>query len=98
MHDGKVVRHEVSPIHSATSPAFRQATGSLIGGSFLDGNNVTTLVNGREIFPAMLSAIRSARRSINFETYVFWDGEIAKQFAAALDGESPRRRKGKRDS
>jgi cardiolipin synthase A/B len=84
MHDGKVVTQEVAPVYSAASPAFRQATGSLLGGNFLGGNNVTTLVNGRDIFPAMLSAIRSARRSIDFETYVFWDGDIAKQFAAAL--------------
>ncbi len=84
MHDGKVVTQEVAPVYSAASPAFRQATGSLLGGSFLGGNNVTTLVNGREIFPAMLRAIQSARRSINFETYVYWDGEIAKQFALAL--------------
>jgi cardiolipin synthase len=84
MQDGKMVTQEVTPLYSATAPAFRQATGSLLGGSFLEGNNVTTLVNGREIFPAMLSAIRSARRSINFETYVFWNGEIGKQFATAL--------------
>jgi cardiolipin synthase len=32
----------------------------------------------------MLSAIRSAKRSINFETYVFWDGEIAREFTNAL--------------
>jgi cardiolipin synthase len=31
-----------------------------------------------------LSAISSARKSINFETYIFWDGEIAKAFADAL--------------
>lgn len=82
--EGKVVTQEVAPIYSAATPAFRQATGSLLGGNFLPGNNITTLVNGREIFPAMLSAIRSAKRSIDFETYVFWDGEIGKQFAAAL--------------
>ena len=41
-------------------------------------------VNGDQIFPAMLSAIRSAKRSITFETYVFWDGEIGRQFTEAL--------------
>ena len=82
--EGKKVTEKVAPLYSAASPEFRQATGSLLGGNFVGGNNITTLVNGREIFPAMLSAIRSAQRSINFETYVFWDGEIAKQFAEAL--------------
>ncbi len=32
----------------------------------------------------MLRAIRSARHTINFETYVFWDGKIAREFAEAL--------------
>jgi cardiolipin synthase len=82
--DSRKVTQEVAPLYSAASPEFRQATGSLLGGNFVGGNSITTLVNGREIFPAMLSAIRSARRSIDFETYVMWDGEIAKQFADAL--------------
>jgi cardiolipin synthase A/B len=83
-HEGKVVRKEVTPLYSAASPEFRQASGSLLGANYVAGNNIKTLVNGREIFPAMLSAIRGARRSINLETYIYWDGEIGKQFAAAL--------------
>lgn len=82
--EGKKVTQEVAPLYSAASPEFRQATGSLLGGNFVGGNAITTLVNGREIFPAMLRSIRDARKTINFETYVMWDGEIAKQFADAL--------------
>ena len=84
MKMGKQPRNEVTSLYSARSPEFRQAAGSLLGPDFVGGNSISTLVNGDEIFPAMLSAIRSAKRSINFETYVFWDGEIAKQFTAAL--------------
>jgi cardiolipin synthase len=32
----------------------------------------------------MLDAIRAARRSITFETYIYWSGVIGAQFAAAL--------------
>src|SRR5437588_670380 len=81
---GKQPREEVTPLYSAASPEFRQSAGSLLGPNFVGGNNVTTLINGDQIFPAMLSAIRSAKRSINFETYVFIDGEVAKQFTDAL--------------
>jgi cardiolipin synthase len=81
---GKQVRQEVVPLYSARSPEFRQSAGSLLGPNFLPGNNVSTLINGDQIFPAMLSAIRSAKRSINFETYVFWDGDVARQFVDAL--------------
>ena len=81
---GKQPRQEVTSLYSAQSPEFRQSAGSLLGPNFVGGNSVSTLVNGDEIFPAMLSAIRSARRSINLETYIFWDGEIAREFTAAL--------------
>jgi len=83
---GKQPRQEIAPLYSAHSPEFRQAAGSLLGPSFVPGNNITTLVNGNQIFPAMLGAIRSARHSINFETYTFWDGEIAHQFTEAQAG------------
>src|SRR5205814_7644856 len=81
---GKQPRQEIQSLYSARAPEFRQAAGSLLGPDFVGGNSISTLVNGDEIFPAMLSAIRSAKRSINLETYVFWDGDIAKQFTAAL--------------
>lgn len=81
---GKQARQEITPLYSAASPEFRQSAGSLLGPNFVPGNNITTLVNGDQIFPAMLSAIRSAKKSINFETYVFWDGEIAREFTQAL--------------
>jgi cardiolipin synthase len=48
------------------------------------GNRVTVLRNGCEIFPAMLAAIQHARRTVNFATYIYWTGSIAPQFADAL--------------
>lgn len=81
---GKKIRENVQPIDSATSPSFRQATGSMLSGDFIPGNNIITLVNGDQIFPAMLRAIRGAKRTINFETYVYWDSPIAKELADAL--------------
>jgi cardiolipin synthase A/B len=45
---------------------------------------VATLLNGDQIFPAMLEAIESAQRSITFETYIYWAGEIGERFAKAL--------------
>src|SRR5438045_8005001 len=81
---GKQPRQEIAPLYSARSPEVRQAAGSLLGPNFVPGNNITTLVNGNQIFPAMLGAIQSAKYSINFETYTFWDGEIARRFTEAL--------------
>ncbi len=56
----------------------------MFSGNFIPGNNIVTLVNGDQIFPAMLRAIRGAQQTINFETYVYWDSPIAKELADAL--------------
>ncbi|MEO5717647.1 MAG: phospholipase D-like domain-containing protein [Chthoniobacterales bacterium] len=82
--ESKKIRESIQPLDSAASPSFRQAIGSLLSGSFVPGNNIVTLVNGDQIFPAMLGGIRSAKQTINFETYVFWDSPIAKQISEAL--------------
>ena len=58
--------------------------GAVPGPGYVGGNQVRTLLNGDEIFPAMLAAIRSAERSINFETYIYWSGEIGGEFTEAL--------------
>ncbi len=81
---GKQPREEIAPLYSASSPEFRQSAGALLGPDFVSGNTITTLVNGAQIFPAMLSAIRSAKHSINFEAYWFVDGQIGREFTDAL--------------
>lgn len=64
--------------------AFLQTMHALTGSPLQDGNSVEILENGVEIFPSMLAAIRSAKRSITMETYIYWDGEIARVFAEAI--------------
>lgn len=48
------------------------------------------LRTGREIFPAMLAAIRAARKSIRLETYIYADGQIGRQFRDALTAAAAR--------
>ena len=50
----------------------------------LDGNAINVLLNGDEIFPAMLGAIRQARESVHLLTYIYWHGDIARRFADEL--------------
>lgn len=64
--------------------AFLQTMHALTGAPMSDGNLVTILKNGIEIFPAMLAAIRAAKRTINLEFYIYWDGEIGRKFAEVL--------------
>ena len=58
--------------------------GNVLGPPLLEGNKVTLLQNGDEIFPAMLEAIRSAERTITFENFLFAEGEVSDAFADAL--------------
>ncbi len=48
------------------------------------GNSLELLNNGDEFYPAMLAAVRGAKRSITIEAYIYWDGEIGLTFAKAL--------------
>jgi cardiolipin synthase len=77
--------------HDVADPEFVRTMGVLLGPPLIDGNRITTLVNGDRIFPAMLEAIRAAQRTITFETYIYWSGRIGKAFA---DGLSERARNG----
>lgn len=56
----------------------------LIGIAATEGNELRVLRNGDEIFPAMLEAIRAAEYTVDMMTFVYWRGEIAREFAAAL--------------
>ena len=48
------------------------------------GNKITPLINGDEAFPAMLTAIDSARKSISLCSYIFDNDPTGKEFVAAL--------------
>lgn len=56
----------------------------LIGIAATEGNALTPLRNGDQIFAAMLTGIRSARRTVDMMTFVYWKGDIAREFAEAL--------------
>lgn len=51
---------------------------------FVGGNRLRLLHSGVEYFPALEAAIRSARREIYLETYIFSDDESGQRIAAAL--------------
>jgi cardiolipin synthase len=78
------VSHEIPHLYPIDDPQFFRAMGMLLGPDIVPGNRVQVLNNGDEIFPAMLEAIRGARRTILFETFIYWSGEIGDEFAKAL--------------
>ena len=70
--------------YGVADPQFTQDIGALLGPPIINGNQITNLENGEEIFPAMLAAVRGAEHSITFETYIYWSGDIGTEFAEAL--------------
>ncbi|HWA15717.1 MAG TPA: phospholipase D-like domain-containing protein, partial [Gemmatimonadales bacterium] len=80
----RVVRRDIEHLYGVGSPEFLRSMGSLLGPSLLEGNRVTPLYNGDQIFPTMLAAIRAAQRSITFETYIYWSGDVGRRFSNAL--------------
>jgi len=80
----KKVQQQLPRLYTTASPQFERAMGSLLGPGVLPGNEVVELLNGDQIFPPMLAAIQSAQKSVTFETYIYWSGDIGKRFADAL--------------
>jgi cardiolipin synthase len=64
--------------------AFLQTMHALTGSPMSEGNRVDVLKNGVRIFPAMLAAIRAAKKTVNVEFYIYWDGQIGRMFAEAM--------------
>jgi len=80
----KTVQHPIPRLYGAKDPQFARTMGVLLGPGLLEGNLVDVLLNGDEIFPAMLEAIHGAKKTITFETFIYWSGSIGREFADAL--------------
>lgn len=78
------IRYQIESQYAVTDPQFMRSLGQLLGPGIVAGNRVTALVNGDRIFPEMLAAVRCAQKTITFETYIYWSGDVGAQFTAAL--------------
>jgi len=78
------VRYAVPHEFSVRDGSFFPSAHALASPITIDGNRIKILENGVEIFPAMLSAIGAAEKTVNLESYIFWSGEIASRFRDAL--------------
>jgi cardiolipin synthase len=78
------VSHQIEHLYPTGDPQFFRAMGMMLGPGIVGGNRVQALNNGDEIFPSMLEAIRGARSTVLFETFIYWSGAIGEEFAQAL--------------
>jgi len=66
------------------SPDFLRAAEAFCGAPISEGSEVELLVNGDQIFPAIMETIRSAQKTITFETYVYWRGDITEELTDTI--------------
>ena len=70
--------------HDGAAHRIRRHLEGVLGTPATEGNQIDVLRNGDEIFPAMFEAVEAAERTIDFLTFVYWEGEIGAELAARL--------------
>ena len=80
----KKIERRIEHLYGVEDVEFLHVMSVLLGPPVVAGNRYEVLINGDRIFPSMLEAIRSAQKTIDFETYIYWSGEIGRAFADAL--------------
>ena len=74
----------VLPQVAVSDPAFVPTMEAYTNAAVSGGNRVELLLNGDQIFPAQVEAIRSARRTITYAQYFYEDGRPAEQIVEAI--------------
>lgn len=76
--------HHHLPGHTGHLNMLARVVGGVVDRPLLPGNQIDPLFNGDEAYPAMLEAIRNARHTVAFETYIFDRDEAGLAFAQEL--------------
>ncbi|MGQ0811862.1 MAG: phospholipase D-like domain-containing protein [Nitrospiraceae bacterium] len=72
------------PRLSIAEPAFQNSLAAFTGAPIIGDNKVDILLNGDETFPALVEAIRAARKTVTFETYIFRKSQVADRIIEAF--------------
>jgi len=76
--------HYIAPDVHVGEPAFARSVEAHTLSSPIPGNRVRLLLNGDQIFPTMLTAIRQARTTVTFANFIYEDGAVGRDMASAL--------------
>ncbi len=80
----KKIQSKLTSLYSVSDTQYSRSVSALLGPPFVSGNDIQALINGKEIFPSMLAAIKEAQETITFETFIYWADTIGEDFANAL--------------
>jgi cardiolipin synthase A/B len=81
---GKVLGVKQTPEIAIGQSTFFRTIEAHTDAPVTDGNRIDVLLNGDETFPVMLAEIRKAKATITFAQYLYQDGSIARDLAAAF--------------
>lgn len=76
--------HRTLPPMNLGEPSFFPTLEAHAQAPIVGGNRLKLLLNGEQIYPAILGAIRQARSTITYAQYSYEDGPIARELAQAL--------------
>jgi cardiolipin synthase len=80
----QVIEYHLQHTYAVEDSAFFGSALALADPVPLSGDRLTLLQNGDQYFSAMLGAIRGAKRTINFEGYIFYSDAVGRAFRDAL--------------
>jgi cardiolipin synthase len=80
----RVTSHVHVPELALGEPSYFSTQEAYGGAPIVGGNSVEVLLNGEQIFPAIVAALRSAKRTISYAQYFYADGPVAREIAEAL--------------
>src|SRR4051812_46957866 len=75
---------EFPPVRRVVDKAYARATGAPL----IPGNGVRLLIDAGQNYPAWLEAIKGARRTIHFESFIIHEDDVGREFAAALSAKA----------
>ncbi|HEV8586813.1 MAG TPA: phospholipase D-like domain-containing protein [Methylomirabilota bacterium] len=80
----RVHPHVALPPLTLGEPSFFPTLEAYASSPIVGGNTVEVLLNGEQIFPSMLEAIRAAKQTITYAQYFYEDGPVSRDIAEAL--------------
>jgi cardiolipin synthase len=79
-----VLEYHLEHTYGVNDPEFFGSALALFNPLPVAGNKIELLQDGDEYFPAMLAAIRGAKKTVNFQAYIVYSDDVGRMFRDAL--------------
>src|SRR5260370_17642699 len=83
------INYHLSRRTSVNDKSFLYTIQSTCQAQLHHGNRITVFTDGPAFYPAILDAIRGAKRTVNMESYIFQHDKAGREYIAALTDPPP---------